>query len=73
MNKNQNARLLYTGGLIDESACYELAQTEATIAVFERGTFIPAIENTSDTWQGRTGLVHSAAMTDISNLAGYDI
>jgi len=60
-------------GLRDESACYELAETAATMAKLPQASFIPVVENASDSWQGKTGLVHQAAMGDIASLASYDI
>jgi aquacobalamin reductase/NAD(P)H-flavin reductase len=69
-------------GLREESAVYELEKTIATIGKLPDASFIPVIENVSEnenagaeeqTWQGRTGLVHQAAMQDINNFASYDI
>lgn len=60
-------------GLRDESACYELAETAATIATLPHANFIPVVENASESWQGKTGLVHQAAMHDIISLEPYDI
>jgi len=60
-------------GLRDESACYELAETAATIAKLPHANFIPVVENASEGWQGKTGLVHQAAMHDIISLEPYDI
>ncbi|GAA0812734.1 NAD(P)H-flavin reductase [Colwellia sp. D2M02] len=60
-------------GLREESACYELAETAATIAKLPNATFVPVVEHATDSWQGRTGLVHQAAMNDIASFEGYDI
>ena len=60
-------------GLREENACYELAETAETIAKLANGSFIPVVENATDSWQGRTGLVHQAAMADIASLEGFDI
>jgi len=64
-------------GLRRESATYELEKTAATIASLTKSTFIPVVDSVSDedgaNWQGRTGLVHKAAMEDIKNLGDYDI
>jgi aquacobalamin reductase/NAD(P)H-flavin reductase len=60
-------------GLREESACYELDKTAKTISELTNGTFIPVVENATDTWQGKQGLVHKVAMDDIKNLASYDI
>lgn len=60
-------------GLRDESALYELAETAAVIAKLPDASFLPVVENPSEDWQGKTGLVHQAAMSDIANLEAYDI
>lgn len=60
-------------GLRDESALYELAETAATIAKLPHANFIPVVENATAAWQGKTGLVHQAAMHDIISLEPYDI
>jgi len=60
-------------GLREESACYELAETSATLAKLPNASFVPVIENATDSWQGRTGLVHQAAMDDIASFVDYDI
>ena len=60
-------------GLREPSACYELAETTATMAKLPQATFIPVVENPNESWQGRTGLVHQAVMSDIASLASYDI
>jgi aquacobalamin reductase/NAD(P)H-flavin reductase len=60
-------------GLREESAVYELEKTKTTVDLLPNALFIPVIENPQPTWQGRTGLVHQAAMQDISNFEEYDI
>jgi len=60
-------------GLRDESALYELAKTAAIIAKLPHANFIPVVENATDAWQGKTGLVHQAAMHDIISFEPYDI
>ena len=60
-------------GLREESAVYELDKTAAIIAKLPNATFIPVVENADANWQGKTGLVHQAAMHDIDDLAPYDI
>lgn len=60
-------------GLREPSACYELEETAQLLASLPHATFIPVVEQKTETWQGRTGLVHQAVMTDIENLADYDI
>lgn len=78
--KSQRQILVYWG-LREESAAYELEKTAEIIATLPHAKFIPVIENVSenreftaaDVWQGKSGLVHQAAMQDIENLAAYDI
>ena len=60
-------------GLRDESACYELEETAAIIAKLPHANFIPVVENAGEDWQGKTGLVHKAAMHDIMSFEPYDI
>ena len=62
-------------GLRELSAAYELDETAAIIAKLPNASFTPVIENISEdeSWQGRHGLVHQAAMDDIEDLAPYDI
>ena len=74
--KSEREVIVYWG-LRDSSACYELDKTAAILANLPKATFIPVISNTpdktDDNWQGRTGLVHHAAMEDIKNQGDYDI
>jgi len=68
-------------GLREESAIYELEKTIATIGKLAHANFIPVIEKVSENasgnkeqaWQGKTGLVHQAAMHDIVSFEPYDI
>jgi aquacobalamin reductase/NAD(P)H-flavin reductase len=60
-------------GLRDESALYELAETAATIAKLPYANFVPVVENATEAWQGKAGLVHQAVMHDIVSLEPYDI
>ncbi|SEL31748.1 aquacobalamin reductase / NAD(P)H-flavin reductase [Colwellia chukchiensis] len=72
--KQQSQRqVLVYWGLREPSACYELAQTAAMIKQLANGKFTPVIQHADAKWQGRTGLVHEAVMTDIAHLADYDI
>lgn len=72
--KSQRHIMVYWG-LREQNAVYELEKTAETIAKLPHANFIPVIENvdTSENWQGRTGLVHQAVMHDIINLESYDI
>ena len=60
-------------GLRDPSACYELNETKEMINQLANAKFIPVIETPDDTWQGRVGMVHKVVMSDLNNLADYDI
>ena len=60
-------------GLREQSAAYELEKTAEIIATLPHANFIPVIENASESWQGKTGLVHQAVMHDIISLEPYDI
>jgi aquacobalamin reductase/NAD(P)H-flavin reductase len=64
-------------GLREESALYELEKTIATIGKLPNASFVPVVENINadaeTPWQGKTGLVHQAAMHDIASLEAYDI
>ncbi|MBU2924982.1 NAD(P)H-flavin reductase [Colwellia sp. 4_MG-2023] len=72
--KSQRPVIVYWG-LRELAAAYELDETAAIIAKLPQAQFIPVIENVgeSEIWQGKTGLVHNAAMDDIANLEDYDI
>lgn len=60
-------------GVRDESACYELEQTQQLIASMANATFTPVLENPQQKWQGATGYVHHKVMQDIDNLSDFDI
>lgn len=74
--KSQRHIMVYWG-LREESAVYELEKTIATIGELPYANFIPVIENINEAnespWQGKTGLVHQAAMHDIVSFEPYDI
>ncbi len=70
--KSQRHILVYWG-LRELAAAYELEETAAMIAKLPHANFIPVIENGSEAWQGKTGLVHQAVMADIVSLEPYDI
>jgi aquacobalamin reductase/NAD(P)H-flavin reductase len=72
--KSQRHIMVYWG-LRELDAAWELEETAAMIAKLPHANFIPVIENVKagETWQGKTGLVHQAAMHDIIGLEPYDI
>jgi len=73
--ENSQRPVIVYWGLRELEAAYELEETAAIIAKLPQAQFIPVIENVTDTevWQGKTGLVHQAALQDIANLEDYDI
>jgi aquacobalamin reductase/NAD(P)H-flavin reductase len=70
--KSQRHIMVYWG-LRELDAAYELEETEAIIAKLPHANFIPVIEHGNKNWQGKTGLVHQAAMQDIVSFEPYDI
>lgn len=79
--QNSQRHIMVYWGLREMKAAYELEETAATIAKLPHANFIPVIENvsenvnenSSEVWQGKTGLVHQAVMHDIVSLEPYDI
>ncbi len=71
--QNSQRHIMVYWGVREESACYELAETAATIAKLPHANFIPVVEKPKESWQGKTGLVHQAVMHDIISLEPYDI
>lgn len=71
--QKSSRKVLVYWGLRDQSACYELEKTSKIIASLANAEFHPVVETPQDSWQGQVGMVHKVAMTDIQNLADYDI
>ncbi len=71
--QGSNRHIMVYWGVREENACYELAETAETIAKLPYANFIPVVENPSENWQGKSGLVHQAVMRDIVSLEPYDI
>jgi len=73
--QNSQRHIMVYWGLRELTAAYELEETAAMIAKLPHANFIPVIENVTENqaWQGKTGLVHQAAMHDIVSLEPYDI
>ena len=65
--------ILVYWGLRDPSACYELEKTIETIAKLPHANFIPVVENPTEDWQGKVGMVHQVAMHDIISFEPYDV
>ena len=72
---NSQRPVLVYWGVRELAAAYELDKTAETLAKLPNAKFIPVVENVADneTWQGKTGLVHQAAMQDIESFEPYDI
>ncbi len=75
VEQNSQRHIMMYWGLRELTAAYELEETAALIAKLPHANFIPVIENVNESefWQGKTGLVHQAAMHDIVSLEPYDI
>lgn len=79
--QNSQRHIMVYWGLREIAAAYELEETAAIIAKLPHANFIPVIENVeenndenaSESWKGKTGLVHQAVMHDIISLEPYDI
>ncbi len=79
--QNSQRHIMVYWGLREIAAAYELEKTAAVIAKLPHANFIPVIENVeenndknaSESWKGKTGLVHQAVMHDIISLEPYDI
>lgn len=71
-NKINRPVIIYWG-LREPNACYELEESAATVAKLANANFIPVVENPTDDWQGKVGMVHQVAMDDIVSFEPYDI
>lgn len=60
-------------GVRSEDALYYQAELTSWAAAHPKYRFIPVVQQPSATWQGRTGLVHEAVLTDFVSLDAYDI
>lgn len=60
-------------GVRDESALYAAEEMQAWAAKKPNFTFVPVVDNASDSWEGHTGFVHKAVMKDIVSLEPYEI
>lgn len=70
--KSERSLIVYWG-LRTSEACYELEQTKALIESLPNASFIPVVESAEANWQGKIGMVHQVAMSDIANFSAYDI
>ena len=68
-----NQQVVMYWGVKDEASLYA---NQAMLTWAENNpnfTYIPVIENSDESWSGKTGYVHQAVMADIENLQDYDI
>jgi NAD(P)H-flavin reductase len=70
--KPNHTVLLYWGAR-DKNSLYASEYLTEWAAKHRHFQYIPVIENASDEWQGHTGYVHHAVMSDIISLEPYDI
>lgn len=60
-------------GVRQEEHLYAHAELTAWAAEHKELTYVPVVQNGSEHWQGKTGLLHDAIMEDFPSLNGYDI
>lgn len=60
-------------GVRTEDALYYQAELATWAAKHAKYQVIPVVQQPSDQWQGRTGLVHEAVLNDFVSLEAYDI
>jgi CDP-4-dehydro-6-deoxyglucose reductase len=63
---------LYWGGrALKDLYLHELAQSWA--ATHSHIRYVPVLSDVLDGWAGRTGFVHQAVMTDVPNMADFEV
>jgi NAD(P)H-flavin reductase len=60
-------------GVRHEEALYHMAELQQWAASHHDYSLVPVIESPSQSWQGRSGLVHQAVLDDFVSLDAYDI
>ena len=70
--KPNHTVLLYWGAR-DQTSLYASEYLTEWADKHRHFQYIPVIENATDNWQGHTGYVHHAVMSDIISLEPYDI
>lgn len=60
-------------GLRHEEALYHVAELQQWASSYHDYKWVPVVQNPSESWQGRTGLVHQAVLDDFVSLEAYDI
>jgi NAD(P)H-flavin reductase len=60
-------------GVREQSALYHADMMQQWAEQNSKYRFIPVVQNSDATWQGRKGMVHEAVLTDFVSLEAYDI
>lgn len=70
-----NQKIAVYWGVRTEAGLYDLAEAEALIAQLPNAQLIPVLSqaSASDAWQGRTGYVQDAVLTDFTDLSDYEV
>lgn len=68
-----NSTVLMYWGARDASALYAAEEMQAWADEHPHFQFIPVVQNPPEDWQGKSGFVHEAVMSDIVSLEPYDI
>ncbi len=73
-NKSQRPMTLYWGGRRPQDL-YMRALCEDWVATLPNFKFVPVISNAhaDDNWQGRTGFVHQAVISDLPDLSSHQV
>ncbi|WP_448569987.1 NAD(P)H-flavin reductase [Thalassotalea ganghwensis] len=71
--KQSSRKVIVYWGVREESACFELEKSTQTIASLKNGSFHPVIQHPTESWQGKTGIVHQVVMEEIEDLSEFDI
>jgi NAD(P)H-flavin reductase len=68
-----NRPVTFYWGARDEKSLYANDEMNSWATSADQFEFVPVVETPSDSWTGKTGYVHQAVMSDISDLSSYDI
>ena len=71
--QKQNRPVFLYWGVREQSSLYLLDQLQAWANSHSKFSFIPVVQEADSNWQGRTGLVHEAVLSDFVSLDAYDI
>jgi aquacobalamin reductase/NAD(P)H-flavin reductase len=73
MTQQDPRKVLLYWGLRQESGLYYQEELAAWQAALPQLHIVPVVQEPTERWQGRSGLVHEAVLADIADLAAYDI